>query len=396
MFHRFIGLKMHLRSGKGIESSKRESVSKHNDGLSKKSHDLDHAHGKTAVKNEQRLQRTSTISSISKYIFFKLAKTLSVVAVVLYVVIPVVVKTNPWIQNKVIFLNNLRWPPFIDFTAPEGFGLESTRNFYLTTDQNIRLGLWHALPESLRDSKVPTDYYTDLLKSSKPIILYLHGNSGTRAGWHRVQLYKVLANMDYHVIAVDYRGYGDSSGSPSEDGVVSDALFVYRWINQHKGDTPIFIWGHSLGTGVTTKLARTLCRNNEAPDGVFLESGFNNILDAATYHPMASPFRFIPWFNWLFLETITHNDIHFQSDVSIADVSPPLLILHAEDDVIVPYHLGVKLYEAAVKTRPQTYGAAEFVSFNASHRYGHKLIFMAPELPDIIRKFMKRCLDGKK
>jgi hypothetical protein len=69
MFHRFIGLKMHLRSGKGIESSKRESVSKHNDGLSKKSHDLDHAHGKTAVKNEQRLQRTSTISSIRFKLF---------------------------------------------------------------------------------------------------------------------------------------------------------------------------------------------------------------------------------------------------------------------------------------------------------------------------------------
>ena len=44
-------------------------------------------------------------------------------------------------------------------------------------------------------------------------------------------------------------GYGDSSGSPSEDGVVSDALFIYRWVRQRKGKSPLFIWGHSLGTG---------------------------------------------------------------------------------------------------------------------------------------------------
>ncbi|XP_053374040.1 lysophosphatidylserine lipase ABHD12-like [Mercenaria mercenaria] len=383
---------MRLRSAGRAESSARDSVPDLNGTASNKSHD---SFSHSSCSKKRALPQGQRLQSICKYLLYKLVKTLCVVAVVLYVVIPVVVKTNPWIQNKVIFLNNLRWPPFIDFTAPEGFGLESTKNFYLTTDENIKLGLWHALPISLRDSKVPVEKHTELLKDSKPIILYLHGNSGTRAGWHRVGLYKVLASMDYHVIAVDYRGYGDSSGSPSEDGVVSDALFVYRWIRQHKGNTPLFLWGHSLGTGVTTKLARTLCRNSEAPDGVFLESGFNNILDAATYHPMATPFRFIPWFNWLFLETITHNNIHFQSDESIADVTPPLLILHAEDDFIVPYHLGQKLYEAAVKTRAESYGPAEFVSFNASHRYGHKLIFLAPELPDIIRKFIKRCLENK-
>ncbi|WAR19386.1 ABD12-like protein [Mya arenaria] len=146
---------------------------------------------------------------------------------------------------------------------------------------------------------------------------------------------------------------------------------------------------------VTAKLAKIICRNDEAPDGIFLESGFNNILDAATHHPMASPYKKMPWFHWLFLDTITENNIHFQSDQSIAEVSPPLLILHAEDDVIVPFHLGVKLYEAAVSTRPDMYGPAEFVPFNASLGYGHKLIFMAPELPDIIRKFMQLCQERK-
>ncbi|KAL4237565.1 Protein abhd12b [Mactra antiquata] len=338
------------------------------------------------------LSGKKTSGNIIKNLLLKLVKNILIVVAVVYIVIPVIVKTNPWIQSKVIFLNNLRWPPFIDFTSPESIGLGPTRNFYLTTDQDIRLGLWHVLPENLKDTNVPKEQYLDLLDGSKPVILYLHGNSGTRAGWHRVGLYKLLSSMDYHVITLDYRGYGDSSGSPSEDGVVSDSLFVYRWIRKHKKNSPFFVWGHSLGTGVTAKLAREVCRNGEAPDGIFLESGFNNIIDAATHHPMATPFRFIPWFRWLFIDTIAENDIHFTSDQSIADVTPPLLILHAEDDVIVPYHLGQKLYQAALDRRPKSYGPAEFVSFNASQRYGHKLIFMAPELPDIIRKFVDRCL----
>lgn len=325
----------------------------------------------------------------------RLLKACVIFLLLMYIVIPVFVKTNPWIQTKIIFLNNLRWPPFIDFTQPELLGLGETRNFYLQVSPEIRLGVWHILPKSLHDKARADDEFERLLKDTKPVILYLHGNSGTRAGWHRVGLYKVLSQMDFHVIAVDYRGYGDSSGSPSEDGVVSDSLDTYKWIKEHSGNSPVFLWGHSLGTGVTTKLARNLCRNGDEPVGVFLESGFNNILDAATHHPMAAPFRFIPWFHWLFIDTIKENDIHFESDQSIADVSPPLLLLHAEDDAIVPYELGQKLYEAALKTRPETYGSVEFVSFNASLKYGHKLIFMAPELPDIIRKFVTRCLEAK-
>lgn len=326
----------------------------------------------------------------------RLVRTSVILVLLLYLVVPVFVKTNPWIQTKIIFLNNLRWPPFIDFTQPELLGLGDTRNFYLQVNPEIRVGVWHVLSHTQHNQTKLDVEEGSLLKDGRPIILYLHGNSGTRAGFHRVGLYKVLSKMDFHVIAVDYRGYGDSSGSPSEDGVVADALHTYKWIKENCGSTPVFLWGHSLGTGVTTKLARDLCRNGDEPMGVFLESGFNNILDAATHHPMAAPFKFIPWFHWLFIDTIKENDIHFESDQSIADVSPPLLIMHAEDDAIVPYELGQKLYQAAVKTRPESFGPVEFVSFNASLQYGHKLIFMAPELPDIIRKFVVRCLEAKK
>lgn len=61
--------------------------------------------------------------------------------------------------------------------------------------------------------------------------------------------WSVETDLSIIYITISVTGYGDSSGSPSEDGVVADALFVYRWIKERKGKTPFFLWGHSLGTG---------------------------------------------------------------------------------------------------------------------------------------------------
>lgn len=111
--------------------------------------------------------------------------------------------------------------------------------------------------------------------SGKHVILYMHGNSGSRAGEHRKELYLALQNQDYHVVAFggnkfniiyhaflsffttklsDYRGYADSKQiPPSETSTVQDGLFVYKWIRSVLGSTSngvhIFVWGHSLGTG---------------------------------------------------------------------------------------------------------------------------------------------------
>ncbi|OWF53751.1 monoacylglycerol lipase ABHD12-like [Mizuhopecten yessoensis] len=310
----------------------------------------------------------------------------------LHVLTPVFILTNPWIQSKAVFLNNFRWPPFIDVTKPEEFGLGNTvRNFYLQVEEHSRVGVWHLLPQSLAESGVEFNQYESLLKDGKPIFLYLHGTSGSRAGWHRVQLYKLLVSLEFHVIAFDYRGWADSVGEPTEDGVVADSYFIYKWIKQRSGNAPVFLWGHSLGTAITTKLAKMLCEKGEEPVGVVLESPFTNIKEAASKHPFTAPFRMLPWFEAVFLDTIDQNNISFTSDKNIAHVTTPLLILHAEDDKVVPFELGKKLYSIASETRPTNSGPLEFVSFNASYGYGHKLICMAPELPLIIRKFLETC-----
>lgn len=86
-----------------------------------------------------------------------------------------------------------------------------------------------------------------LRKTRDPVVLYLHGNTGTRANGHRIELYRILQRLGYHVIAMDYRGFADSSDiSPTEQGCVSDALSVYRYI-KNITNNPLFVYGHSLG-----------------------------------------------------------------------------------------------------------------------------------------------------
>ena len=126
----------------------------------------------------------------------------------------------------------------------------------------------HVLPKSLigKTFEKPEDSLADGL----PIVVYLHGNSGSRASPHRVELYNILQELDYHVITADYRGistnnlknhifetnlnilgYADSTKSVtiSEDGVVKDAMCVYNYVKEHSASSMVVVWGHSLGTG---------------------------------------------------------------------------------------------------------------------------------------------------
>ena len=97
--------------------------------------------------------------------------------------------------------------------------------------------------------------------------------------------------MGYHVICFDYRGYGDSTGSPSEAGLVHDALTVYKWVLERRGESKVFVWGHSLGTGVACHLGRKIFEiidsgdeTMRAPEGIVLESPFSNLKEEVSHH----------------------------------------------------------------------------------------------------------------
>lgn len=315
-------------------------------------------------------------------------------AVFLFIALPFVFKYTPWIQRNLVFLPFVKWPKNVDFNNPAAEGLPATRNFYLESEPGINLGVWHILPKSTGDgNKVGDDRsFEEQLGDDKTIILYLHGNSAHRAGPHRVELYQVLRSMDYHIICCDYRGYADSTQvAPNETGVVTDARAVYDWVLARSGNSKVIVWGHSLGTGVASHLVADLCLEGTSPCGLVLESPFNNIFDEVRNHPMAWVWRKMPWFDWFFTTSLAQNDLGFVSDQRITVIDCPVLILHAEDDAVVPFKLGKALHECALHNRGETCRAVEFKEFSGELGYAHKYICRAPELPQIVRDFEIRC-----
>ena len=151
--------------------------------------------------------------------------------------------------NSCLYLS-VHWPKHIDFDKPENEGLQGARNFYINTDLKVEVGVWHILPHDLinEGQNKSQNWFDKSLSNGQTIILYLHGNTGSRAREHRIELYKVLQKLNYHIICFDYRGYADSSPmTPSKTGVVDDALRVYEHTKKLAKDVPIIVYGHSLG-----------------------------------------------------------------------------------------------------------------------------------------------------
>uniref|UniRef100_A0A9J7ZFX2 Abhydrolase domain containing 12, lysophospholipase n=1 Tax=Cyprinus carpio carpio TaxID=630221 RepID=A0A9J7ZFX2_CYPCA len=282
----------------------------------------------------------------------------------IYIAVPVIIKVCPSIQAKLVFLNFVRVPYFIDLKRPQDQGLNHTRNFYLQPEEGINIGVWHTVPSVMwREAQAKdAEWYDKSFQSSHPVILVKH-----------------------HMVLFVCAGWGDSEGSPSEKGMTSDALFLYQWIKQRIGQKPLYIWGHSLGTGVATNLVRRLCDRGTPPDALILESPFTNIREEAKSHPFSLVYRYLPGFDWFFLDSITANDIRFASDENVNHISCPVLILHAEDDTVVPFQLGKKLYDLAAQSKSLNGHKVQFIPFPSSLGYRHKFIYKSPQLPHILR-----------
>ena len=106
----------------------------------------------------------------------------------------------------------------------------------LTTADSERLVAWHVAPQS-----------------DRPVILYLQGNGGALR--HRVRRFARLVQDGFGVVAISYRGFGGSTGSPSETGLLLDAAAGYVFCTDHYAAERIVVWGELLGTGVAVALA---------------------------------------------------------------------------------------------------------------------------------------------
>jgi uncharacterized protein len=193
-------------------------------------------------------------------------------------------------------------------TAPAAAGLPEAEEVVLDTADGERVIAWHLPP-----------------RGEKPVFLYFHGN-GASLRW-RVDRFRTLIADGSGLVALSYRGYGGSSGRPTEEGLVNDALAAYAFARARYQPARIVLWGESLGSGVAVALAA------EHPVGhVVLESPFTSAADVGAGHYWFVPVRLLM-------------KDQFRSDLRIGKVTAPVLVLHGDRDGVVPIALGERLYD---------------------------------------------------
>ena len=92
-----------------------------------------------------------------------------------------------------------------------------------------------------------------------------------------------MTSFGNHIIALDYRGYGDSTGIPTIDGVVHDVLHVFKVVRQVCPENPITLWGHSMGTGVALWTMKNLFENQTGP---YLNSSSAVVVISSLFSPV--------------------------------------------------------------------------------------------------------------
>uniref|UniRef100_A0A2M3Z6B0 Putative monoacylglycerol lipase abhd12 n=1 Tax=Anopheles braziliensis TaxID=58242 RepID=A0A2M3Z6B0_9DIPT len=239
-------------------------------------------------------------------------------------------------------------------------------------------------------------FEASLRATTNDVVLYLHGNTASRGATHRVELYKMLRSLNYHVLALVYRCFvAFVSLFRIACFVFFGVVSFYQYVTSITKN-PVYLWGHSLGTGVSTHLLSLLTEMSlPGPRAVVLESPFNNIREEICAHPFSKLYRHLPWFDYTVSKPMYNNMLRFESDQHIAEFRQPVLILHAEDDLVVPFDLGYKLYRKALDTRGKSWGPIEFHRFEKSSHYGHKHICRAPNLPEIVVRFFHNYRDAQ-
>lgn len=165
------------------------------------------------------------------------------------------------------------------------------------------------------------------LEPSAPLadIVYFHGNGGNLALW--LPVFATLHSFNYRVLAIDYRGYGVSDGTPSEAGIYRDAEAAARHAVAHRANNrPLIFWGRSLGGPVAAAAARAA-----APDALVLESTFPDKASILRGNPVM---RVLNVFASYKLDTLAH----------LRDVARPVLVVHGDRDGVIPFALGRELF----------------------------------------------------
>jgi fermentation-respiration switch protein FrsA (DUF1100 family) len=263
-------------------------------------------------------------------VFYKFAKTIVVIAIAVFAL--------RFTIMRIIFQpsGDIAWTPI-----QSGFNYE---NVFFKTSDSVKLNGWYINCENSRGT-----------------LLFFHGNAGNIS--HRQDTIRIFNSLGMSVFIIDYRGYGESEGTPSIAGVDIDALAAWDWLISEHMTPPekILIFGRSLGGAVAVELMRGV-----KPKAAILESTFSSLAE------MSGSDILSPFVNILLGGA-------WNSAKTAAYIDTPTLCIHSPEDEIVPYRLGKRLYEALA-------GKKYFFEISGDHNSG--FIQSMPEYKKRLDEFL--------
>ena len=245
-------------------------------------------------------------------------------------------------QTGMLYLPNL---PGRELDAtPEAIGLQF-EDVTLEASDGVKVHGWFVPGESER------------------VLLYFHGNAGNIS--HRLYSIRDWHELGLSVLIIDYRGYGQSEGKPTEKGLYRDGEAAWQHLTRDRGIAPgnIILFGRSLGGSIAAWLAA-----QEEPAALIVESSFTSVPDIGQEAYPCLPVRWLTRFK------------HATRD-TVAKVSSPVLVVHSRNDEIIPFHHGEAIFAAA--NEPKT-----FLEIRGGHNDGHAVSAM------IYREGMQAFLDA--
>lgn len=197
---------------------------------------------------------------------------------------------------------------------------------------------------------------------SRATVLFLHGNAGNIS--HRLDFLHMFHRLGYSTLIIDYRGYGNSAGKPSEQGTYLDAEAAWRYLTETRKIPPntIALFGESLGGAVAAWLAV-----RHEPAALVIASGFTSVPDLAA--------KFYPYLPVRRLSRFSYDTREY-----LQSVAAPVFIAHSPDDEIIPYRHGRALYDAAKPPK-------QFLELSGGHNEG--FIFVRDSWVRALGEFLK-------
>jgi len=234
--------------------------------------------------------------------------------------------------------------------SPQELGIEFEEVFF-DAAPGVRLNGWY-VPGS----------------GSSLTVLFCHGNAGNIG--HRLDSISFFHELGLSCFIFDYRGYGESTGKPTEQGTYLDAAAAYKWLTDERKTDPanVIIFGRSLGASVAAHLA-----SRARACGLVLESGFTSYVDMGR--------RLYPY-----MPVRTFARFKYSTMQYIKNVKVPVMIVHSREDEIVPFEFGLQLYEAANQPK-------KFVEISGSHNDGS--VVSKQLYRDSWKQWLRRLADSK-